>query len=152
MKRGLTIDIGTVYVNFVVIEQRNDIVNVRMIDGMEHDVVAHFFDLANHCLNNLNIIIKPDIFCQNVILKLEWNLKTETKANYVKETLSPVDEIEKLVGKSLAICFGRISGTDFKLWSAINVLGDSLTSWKISHRQWQASYSSLVSQIQQDKP
>ena len=78
MKRGLTIDIGTVYVNFVVIKQSNDIVNVRMINGMEHDVVAHFFDWANHCLNNLNIIIKPDIFLPNVILKLEWNLKMET--------------------------------------------------------------------------
>lgn len=44
MKRGLTIYIGTVYVNFVVVKQRDDIVDVRMIDGMEHDVVAHFFD------------------------------------------------------------------------------------------------------------
>ena len=85
MKRGLTVDIGTVYVNFVVVKQCYDIVDICMIDGMEHDVVAHFFDLANHCLNNLNIIIKQDIFLPNVILKLEWNLKTETQANYVKE-------------------------------------------------------------------
>ena len=152
MKRGLTIDIGTVYVNFVVIKQRNDIVNVRMIDGMEHDVVAHFFDLANHCLNNLNIIIKQDIFLPNVILKLEWNLKTETKANYVKETLSSEDEIGELVRKSLAICCERISGGEFKLWSTVNVSGDSLTSCKIFHRQWHVSFPSLLSQIQQDKP
>ena len=75
MKRGLTIDIGTVYVNFVVIKQRNDIVNVRMIDGMEHDVVAHFFDLANHCLNNLNIIIKPDIFLPKRHIKIRVKLE-----------------------------------------------------------------------------
>ena len=64
MKRSLSINIGTVYVNFVVVKQCYDIVDICMIDGMEHDVVAHFFDLANHCLNNLNIIIKQDIFCQ----------------------------------------------------------------------------------------
>ena len=129
MKRGLTIYIGTVYVNFVVVKQRDDIVDVRMIDGMEHDVVAHFFDWANHCLNNLNIIIKPDIFLPNVILKLEWNFKTETQANYVKETDSPVDEFRKLVRKFWALCCERVSGTDGKLLNAINLLGNSLTGW-----------------------
>ena len=64
MKRSLSINIGTVYVNFVVVKQSNDIVDVCMIDSMEHNVIADFFDLADHCLNNLNIIIKQDIFCQ----------------------------------------------------------------------------------------
>ena len=44
MKRCLTIDVGAIYIDFVVVEQRNHIVNVCMIDGMEHDIVAHLFD------------------------------------------------------------------------------------------------------------
>ena len=44
MKRRLTIDIGAVHVDFIIVEQRDDIVDVRMIDGMEHDVIAHLLD------------------------------------------------------------------------------------------------------------
>ena len=44
MKRCLTIDVGAIYIDFVVVEQRNHIVNVCMIDGMEHNIVAHLFD------------------------------------------------------------------------------------------------------------
>ena len=54
MKRCLTIDIGAIHVDFVVVEQRDDIVDVRMIDGMEHDVIADLLDRTNHYLNNLN--------------------------------------------------------------------------------------------------
>ena len=71
MKRRLTIDIGAVHVDFIVVEQRDDIVDVRMIDGMEHDVIAHLLDLTNHCLNNLNnIIIKITKITRHFFSKL----------------------------------------------------------------------------------
>ena len=48
MKRGLAINVGAVDVNLVVGEKCNYIMNVGVSDGMEHDVVAHLFDAANH--------------------------------------------------------------------------------------------------------
>ena len=58
MKWSLAIDVGAVDVDLVVVEQRDDVVDVGVIDGVEHDVVANLLDGAYHCLNNLNIIIK----------------------------------------------------------------------------------------------
>ena len=48
MKRGLAIDVSAVNIDFVVVQQRNDIVHVRMRNSMEHDVASDLFDLANH--------------------------------------------------------------------------------------------------------
>jgi len=48
MKRGLSIDICAIYIDFIVLEQSNHVMYIGMIDGVEHDVVANFFDFANH--------------------------------------------------------------------------------------------------------
>ena len=48
MKRGLAIDVSDINIDFVVIQQRNDVVHIRMRNSMEHDVASDLFDLANH--------------------------------------------------------------------------------------------------------
>ena len=48
MKRSLTIDVSAINIDFIVVQERNDIVHVCMRNGMEHDVASNLFDLANH--------------------------------------------------------------------------------------------------------
>ena len=50
VKWGLAIDVGAVNVNFVVIQESNDIVDISMRDRMEHDVASNLFDLTYHSL------------------------------------------------------------------------------------------------------
>ena len=64
MECGLAIDVGTVDVDFVVVQKCNYIVDVAMLNGMEQDVVSdllhspyHFITLYYN-LYNLNFI-KP---------------------------------------------------------------------------------------------
>ena len=56
MKRSLSIDVSAINVDFIVIEERNDIMYIGVSDCMEHDVTSNLFDLADHILNNLIII------------------------------------------------------------------------------------------------
>ena len=58
MKRGLAIDISAININFIVVQKSNNVVHIRMRNGMEHDVASNLFNLANHILNNLIIIIR----------------------------------------------------------------------------------------------
>ena len=48
MKRCLAVDVLAVDVDFFVVEESDRVVHVTMIDGVEHDVLANLFDLANH--------------------------------------------------------------------------------------------------------
>ena len=55
----LTINIGAVNIDFIVIKESNNIVDIRMRDRMEHDVASDLFDLTNH---NFKLIINSDSF------------------------------------------------------------------------------------------
>ena len=68
MKRSLSIDISAIDIDFVVIEESNDVVHIGMSDGVEHDVASHLFDLANHILNNLIIINRALDLCRLLLL------------------------------------------------------------------------------------
>ena len=48
MKRCLSIDISTVNIDFVVVQESNDVVNIRMRNGMEHYIAPHLFYVTNH--------------------------------------------------------------------------------------------------------
>ena len=51
MKWGLAVDILAVDVDFIVMEQRDHIVNVCVGDGMEQNVTAYLFHLSNHFID-----------------------------------------------------------------------------------------------------
>ena len=48
MKRSLSVDVGAVDVDFVVVEQGDHVVDVAVLDRMEQDVAAHLFDPTYH--------------------------------------------------------------------------------------------------------
>ena len=48
MKRGLAIDVSAINIDFIVVQESNDIVHIRMCNSMEHDVASNLFDLADH--------------------------------------------------------------------------------------------------------
>ena len=58
MKRCLTIDVGAIYIDFVVVEQRDYVVDVTVDDGVEQDVGSNFLHVTYHTLNFKFIIIK----------------------------------------------------------------------------------------------
>ena len=45
---GLAIDVPAVDVNFFVAQERDRIVHIPVVDGVEHYVLAHLFDFSNH--------------------------------------------------------------------------------------------------------
>ena len=48
MKRGLAIDVSAINIDFIVVQEGNDVVHIRMRNSMEHDVASNLFDLADH--------------------------------------------------------------------------------------------------------
>ena len=48
MERCLAVDISAVDVDFFVGEKCDRIMNVAVVDGREHNFVAHLFDLSDH--------------------------------------------------------------------------------------------------------
>ena len=48
MKRGLAIDVNAINIDFIVVQESNDVVHIRMRNSMEHDVASNLFDLADH--------------------------------------------------------------------------------------------------------
>ena len=76
MERSLSIDVSAINIDFIVIEERNNIMHIGVSDRMEHDVASHLFDLANHNLNNLIInIFRTTTLMYPSIIKLTFLLK-----------------------------------------------------------------------------
>ena len=48
MEWGLSVDVRAVDINFIVMKQCNDIVNICMCDGMEQNITAYLLYLSNH--------------------------------------------------------------------------------------------------------
>ena len=48
MERCLSINVLAVDVFFLIGEKRDGVVDVAMGDGVEHDFLAHLFDLTDH--------------------------------------------------------------------------------------------------------
>ena len=48
MEGRLAIDVSAVDIDFLVVEQGNSIMDVAMIDGVEHDVPPHLLYFAYH--------------------------------------------------------------------------------------------------------
>lgn len=59
MEGGLPVDVGPVNVALVVVEKRNNVVDVAVRYRMEHDVVANLLDFANHLNYNSAINSQP---------------------------------------------------------------------------------------------
>ena len=51
MERRLSINVSAVNVDLVVVKQRDDIMDIGMGDGVEHNVAANLFNVSNHNLN-----------------------------------------------------------------------------------------------------
>ena len=48
MKRGLTVDVCAVHIDFIVVQQSNHIVYVGVGDGMKQYVASYLLYLSNH--------------------------------------------------------------------------------------------------------
>ena len=48
MKWCLTVDVFTVHIDFIVVQQRDGVVDVAVRYGMEHNVVTDLLDLSDH--------------------------------------------------------------------------------------------------------
>ena len=64
MEWCLSVYVFTIHINFIVMQQRDSVMNVAVRYGMEHNVVTDLFDLSDHFYyqklqSHSNVHVKP---------------------------------------------------------------------------------------------
>ena len=54
MERGLSVDVSAVNVDFVVVDEGDDVVDITVLDRVEQDVAAHLLHSSNHFVPKMN--------------------------------------------------------------------------------------------------